>query len=207
MVHWVPARAVINDTPSPASAVIAEIGITRQRNDYRKTGDPQERADPTSKCTIPFGHPPLTKTTRISETHFANVKTMPCSAKRKLGLARAGKNGNRDPQEQGKTETAQLARAGGNDTRQTRKSRNCRLMEIPEGMPVCSLWGPRDGNNPGRGCTSTCCGLHTDSVNPLTGIFEHTGTPSATDIYPLTGKRTDTQNRPANAPFRLASLP
>ena len=61
----------------PARTVIAEIRITRQRSDCRKTGNPQEHPEPTSKCTIPFGHPPLTETTRISENHFTNVKTMP----------------------------------------------------------------------------------------------------------------------------------
>ena len=40
--------------------------------------------------TIPFGHPPLTETTRISEPHYINVNARPCPAKRKLGLARAG---------------------------------------------------------------------------------------------------------------------
>ena len=69
MVHWVPARAVINDTPFPARAVIAEIRITRQRSDHRKTGNPQRHAATTSKYTIPFGRPPQPKTTRISETH------------------------------------------------------------------------------------------------------------------------------------------
>ena len=69
MVHWVPARAVSNDTPFPARAVIAEIGITRQRSDCRKNGNPQRHAATTSKCTIPFGRPPQPKTTRISETH------------------------------------------------------------------------------------------------------------------------------------------
>jgi len=77
MVHWLPARAVINDTPFPARAVIAEIGITRQRSDYRKTGNPQEHAATTSKCTIPFGRPPQPKTTRISENHFPNVNATP----------------------------------------------------------------------------------------------------------------------------------
>ena len=74
MVHWVHARAVINDTPFPARAVIAEIGITRQRNDCRKTGNPQEHAATTSKCTIPFGHPPQPETTRIAETHCITSK-------------------------------------------------------------------------------------------------------------------------------------
>ena len=78
--------------------------------------------------------------------------------------------------------------------------------------------------NPRRGCLSVAYGdrvtetppvgvahqhvtvCTTDSVNPLSGIFEHTGTPTATDIYPLTGMRTDTQQRPANAPFRLVTL-
>ena len=74
MVHWVPARAVINDTPFPARAVIAEIRITRQRSDHRKTGNPQRHAATTSKCTIPFGLPPLTEATCIAETHCMTSK-------------------------------------------------------------------------------------------------------------------------------------
>ena len=74
MVHWVHARAVINDTPFPARAMITEIQITRQRSDYRKTGNPQEHAETTSKCTIPFGHPPQSKTTRFADTHCITLK-------------------------------------------------------------------------------------------------------------------------------------
>ena len=67
--------------------------ISRKSSDYRKTGDPQEYAATTSKCTIPFGHPPLTKTTHIAETH--NITLKRC-------LDRP--NGNWDSQEQEESE-------------------------------------------------------------------------------------------------------
>ena len=47
---------------------------------------------PTSKCTIPFGHPAQPETTRISDTHRNNEKDRHWLAKRNLGLARTGIN-------------------------------------------------------------------------------------------------------------------
>ena len=54
------------------------------------TNAPDKETVSTSNCTIPFGLPPLTKTTRISETHFHNEKARQRPAKRNLGLAKAG---------------------------------------------------------------------------------------------------------------------
>ena len=39
---------------------------------------------------IPFGFPPLPRTTHIADTHHPNEKARPYPAKRNLGLARAG---------------------------------------------------------------------------------------------------------------------
>ena len=58
---------------------------------------PDKETVSNSKCTIPFGLPPLTEATCISENHFANVNATPCPAKRNLGLARAGENEKRTP--------------------------------------------------------------------------------------------------------------
>ena len=53
---------------------------------------PDKKTVSNSNCTIPFGLPPLPKTTRISRPHCHNEKARQRPAKRKLRLARTGIN-------------------------------------------------------------------------------------------------------------------
>ncbi|MBO7494081.1 MAG: hypothetical protein J6T87_08060 [Bacteroidales bacterium] len=57
---------------------------------YRKQRNPQAQTQPYSKCTIPFGLPPKSKTTHTSDTHRLNGKCRHRPAKRNLRPARAG---------------------------------------------------------------------------------------------------------------------
>ena len=89
---------------------------------------PDKETVSTSNCTIPFGFPPLTKTTRISRPHCHNEKARQRPAKRKLRPARAGENGTSDSQEQGKTEP------------RTRKGREKRKPRDSQGLVLnCSM--------------------------------------------------------------------
>ena len=74
MVHWAHARAVATTTCATRKRSDCRNTNNRQRSDYRKTGNPQEHAETTSKCTIPFGHPPQSKTTRFADTHCITLK-------------------------------------------------------------------------------------------------------------------------------------
>ena len=68
------------------------------------TNAPDKETVSTSNCTIPFGLPPLTKTTRISETHFHNEKARQRPAKWNLGHASTKINETRKSTSAGKTE-------------------------------------------------------------------------------------------------------
>jgi hypothetical protein len=64
---WAASRTVQPNKPPPTSSLATRT--TRKSKDNRPTCHPQAKAETTSNCTIPFGHPSQPETTRFSETH------------------------------------------------------------------------------------------------------------------------------------------
>ena len=100
IIHPFPRRpdGLRKNAPTPAS-----LPSPPTLTDWFANGTTKQTG-PYSNCTIPFGHPSQPETTRISETH--NI-TLTRRTDRPNGIS--------DPQEQGESETAQLARAGRNE--------------------------------------------------------------------------------------------
>ena len=59
-IHIILFQSVMASPPSPSAGCFAHVAT--------------KQTDTTSKCTIPFGHPPQPETTRIAETHCITSK-------------------------------------------------------------------------------------------------------------------------------------
>ena len=76
----------------PTIVLITHNRCTHKSSDHPQTDSQNITITPPS---IPFGHPTLSKTTNIHDTHTKNVNTIQFLAKRNLVPARAGYNENK----------------------------------------------------------------------------------------------------------------